>query len=91
MHTKWREEDKKKVNNLYVLLDQMVSFNMLSNKDATEFKDWLKSLKYRYTWKPSDEQMAALSDINCTGCISYAGQGQELINLYNALKKLRKK
>ena len=47
MHTKWSEEDKKKVNNLYVLLDQMVSFNMLSNKDTTEFKDWLKSLKQR--------------------------------------------
>ena len=40
-------------------------------------------------WKPSDEQMAALSDINVTGCISYAGQGQELINLYNELKKLK--
>ena len=60
MHTKWSEEDKKKVNNLYVLLDQMVSFNMLSNKDATEFKDWLKSLRPQLQWKPSDEQMEAL-------------------------------
>ena len=61
IHAKWSEEDKKKVNNLYVLLDQMVSFNMLSNKDASEFKDWLKSLKDRYAWKPSDEQMEALA------------------------------
>ena len=61
MHTKWSEEDKKKVNNLYVLLDQMVSFNMLSNKDATEFKDWLKSLRPQNRWKPSKEQMEALA------------------------------
>jgi hypothetical protein len=40
-------------------------------------------------WKPSDEQMDALSAINVAGCISYAGQRQELINLYNDLKKLR--
>lgn len=37
----------------------------------------------------SDEQITALSDINLTGCISYPGQGQELINLYNDLKKLK--
>lgn len=142
----WSEEDEKKVNNLYVFLDQMVSFIMLGNKDATEFKDWLKSLKYRVQsqrsiwtkgddvrftstmqvleyskstpdynqfgkddirnnitwlkslkdrvqpqniWKPSDEQMKALSAINVTGGISYAGQGQELINLFSDLKKLR--
>ncbi len=41
------------------------------------------------TWKPNEEQMKALSNINLTGCISYAGQGQELINLYNDLKKLK--
>lgn len=85
----WNEEDK-------VLLK-------LSLENLTELKDrfgeeygkvgdcinWLKSTKQRYTWKPSDKQMAALSDINCTGCLSYAGQGQELINLYNDLKKLK--
>jgi hypothetical protein len=142
----WNEEDENKVNNLCVFLDQMVSFIMLGNKDATEFKDWLKSLKYRVQsqrsiwtkgddvrftstmqvleyskstpdynqygiddirnnitwlkslkdrvqpqtqWKPSDEQMKALSAINITGGISYAGQGQELINLFSDLKKLR--
>jgi hypothetical protein len=60
IHAKWSEEDKKKVNNLYVLLDQMVRFNMLSNKDASEFKDWLKSLRPQSQWKPNIEQMKAL-------------------------------
>ena len=49
---------------------------------------WLKSLKQRYTWKPSEEQMKALHDMNLTGNISYAGQGQTLFELYNDLKKL---
>jgi hypothetical protein len=40
-------------------------------------------------WKPSDEQIKALNDINLTGGISYARQGQKLINLYNDLKKLK--
>ena len=51
--------------------------------------DWLKSLKDRCTWKPSEEQIEALSAINVTGGISYAGQRQELINLYNDLKKIK--
>ena len=54
--------------------------------------DWLKFLKERVqpqnTWKPSKEQMRALHDMNLTGNISYAGQGQTLIELYNDLKKL---
>lgn len=49
---------------------------------------WLKSLKQRHTWKPTEEQMKALHDMNLTGNISYAGQGQVLIELYNDLKKL---
>ena len=40
-------------------------------------------------WKPSDEQMKALHDVNLTGGISYAGQGQLLIDLYNYLKQLK--
>ena len=53
-----------------------------------EYINWLKSLRPKKQWKPSDEQIKALSSINVTGGVSYAGQGQELINLYNDLKKL---
>ena len=51
--------------------------------------EWLESLKDRYIWKPSEEQMVALKDINLTGSVSYAGQGQTLIDLYNELKKIK--
>ena len=51
--------------------------------------EWLKSIRNRITWKPTKEQMRALHDMNLTGDISYVGQGQALIELYNDLKKLR--
>jgi len=51
--------------------------------------DWLEKQGKQEPWKPSDDQMAALNDINLTGNISYPRQGQELINLYNDLKKLK--
>ena len=49
--------------------------------------DWLKSLKDKYTWKPSDEQMKQLvwiAEQNKDNMI-----GKELISLYQDLKKLR--
>lgn len=39
-------------------------------------------------WKPTKEQMKALHDLNLTGNISYIGQGQCLLELYNKLKEL---
>lgn len=90
----WSEEDEKKVNNLYVLLDQMVSFNMLSDKDATEFKDWLKSPKEKYTWKPSDEQIKVLVEVLIFAANHESPHWQDYIfgilkNLTRQLMKLR--
>lgn len=80
----WSEEDESYLNTTIAYL-----------KDAKEFKktaenciNWLKSLRPQNRWKPSDEQTKALHDLNLTGNISYAGQGQVLIELYNDLKKL---
>ena len=39
-------------------------------------------------WKPSEEQMDALNALNCHGDLSYVGQQNQLISLYNDLKKL---
>lgn len=49
------------------------------------FKEHVTSLPH---WKPSEVQMKALHDLNCTGSISYIGQGQLLISLYENLKEL---
>ena len=43
---------------------------------------------HKYHWKPSKEQMNALNALNCHGDLSYVGQQNQLISLYNDLKKL---
>lgn len=80
----WNEEDKNLLNRLIGVLD---GTNKEDYHEAWEekFLPWLKSLKERYTWKPSDEQMKFLW--------RYAEQnnydGSILTSLYNDLKKLR--
>ena len=50
--------------------------------------NWLKSLKDRYTWKPSDEQMLAINTaINVVGKGTI--NGKYLVELQEQLKKLR--
>jgi hypothetical protein len=56
--------------------------------DITETINWLKSLKDRYTWKPSDEQMEALEHfiVYHNGSTNYA---KDLEELRLQLKKLK--
>ena len=82
----WSENEIKMLDNLITYLDGRK--NLLEDIKRT-YIDWLKSLKDKYTWKPSEAQMKALHDLNLTGNISYARQGQVLIELYNDLKKLK--
>ena len=57
---------------------------------AFKENDWAKIERYihKYHWKPSEEQMDALNVLNCHGDLSYVGQQNQLISLYNDLKKL---
>lgn len=91
----WSEEDDIMKQNCHQMLALLRPNSSELIKDIIDnCHHWLKSLKDRVqpqnTWKPSEEQMKALSAINLTGGISYAGQGEELINLYNDLKRLLK-
>lgn len=81
----WSEEDEKRMKKVVHILSLDGRIN---NAELLSMYDWLISLRLQNTWKPSDEQMKALHDLNLTGNISYAGQGQTLIELYNDLKKL---
>ena len=85
--TKWSEDDETGWTNTMIMIKEVAS-NHYTKDSIRLVIDWLKSLKERYTWKPSDEQIKALHDLNLTGNISYAGQGQTLIELYNDLKKI---
>ena len=91
----WSKEDEKMISRIrsiiekYAFSQSAVDVNGdLCEKIYIDMDNWLKSLKQEIGWKPSDEQMKALHDLNLTGNISYAGQGQVLIELYNDLKKL---
>lgn len=85
--TAWSEEDETNLTNTIIMLKEGASHHF-TNFSIVPCVDWLKQLKQRHTWKPSEEQIRALHDMNLTGNISYAGQGQTLIELYNDLKKL---
>jgi len=87
----WNEEDDKAINDIMWIIEayRKNGFNETHIQMADSSEKWLKFLKQRYAWKPSEKQMKALHDMNLTGNISYAGQGQALIELYNDLKKLK--
>lgn len=75
----WSEEDERWLDNAIVSCEQCGN---------TDTADWLKFLKDRYTWKPSNEQMEALLyEVNAWDEDSI--NGQNLKSLYQNLKKLR--
>lgn len=83
----WSEEDEETLGWLCTFLN--IYGHEFYEGNEENVIAWLKSLKDRYSWKPSDEQMKALHELNLTGNISYAGQGKVLIELYNDLLKLK--
>ena len=81
---KWGEEDETMITNIIIMLKEGASLHF-NKKDMLKGVNWLNSLRDRYTWKPSDEQMKFLwkyaEQNNCDGSI--------LTSLYNDLKKLK--
>ena len=54
----WSEEDIKTIERIVCILDGIRYYNTVDNKQEKPYQsevDFLKSLKERYTWKPSDE------------------------------------
>lgn len=58
-------------------------------KNSGEFEvyNWLKSLKDRYTWKPSDKQLKALQGVY-DWYMSHYPQNKEFESLFDDLLKL---
>ena len=81
--SEWSKEDERDFDVIYGII-----YNSCNAEDASRLIAWLKSLKNRYAFKPSKEQMKALNTCIMQGEISYVGQGPELQSLYNDLKKL---
>lgn len=86
----WSEEDEK-------MLKSVISSIRISRSSCEEDDDvrdlfdneidWLKSLKERYTWKPSNEQMKQLGWVAVQNKDNMIGK--ELMPLYQDLKKLK--
>lgn len=75
----WSEEDEAKLKSILFHIEDV------ENKDVI---NWFKSLKERYTWKPSDEQMKALS--NAGNSFRPFEEGHKVLwSLYNDLEKLK--
>ena len=83
----WSEEDIEIIKMIEDCLSFYKATHCATLPSVETCIDWLKSLKPNH-WKPSEEQMKALNIINTVGEISYVGQGNLLIELYNELKKL---
>lgn len=76
----WSEDDEL---SLYDTKEAII--NYWHGQSQEDLLEWLKSLKLRYTWKPSDEQIGVIElVINNRPC-----KRKHLDSLYNDLKKLR--
>ena len=78
----WSEEDEKKISDILAILRG--GENCYYNSPT--LIDWLKSLKYRYTWKPTEEQMYNLSEAAHYNCAFF--DMEILKGLYDDLKQL---
>ena len=82
----WSEND---VYNSKLILSTISQDQDLSLETKDKLTSWLKSLKERYTWKPSDAQIEALG-VATDICSIPEKQYDELNKLYYNLKKLTK-
>ena len=84
----WSEEDEHRYSDvIYFLETAKKHYASVSEIEASI--SWLKSLKERYTWKPSDEQMDALDNFIYAVNPDTKKYGKIIISLYDDLKKLK--
>ena len=86
----WSEKDNEHVNSLLKRLDGFCRKEFTTTRFAiNEDENWLKSLKDKYTWKPSKEQMNTLEYyMHTLVCNEHK---EVLFGLYADLKKLMEK
>lgn len=85
----WSEDDEKVLHAIRNALNYEKPRNYLKSRDFefTDILDWLKSLRQKSLWKPSDSQMASITcavrKMKESACYD-----SELVSLFNDLKKL---
>lgn len=91
----WGEEDETKKERLISIVKRALHGNkypLLNDNGATELIIWLKSLRPQPHWKPTEEQMEALSEVigdeRMEDTAACEKKAEILESLYNDLKKL---
>lgn len=85
----WGEEDEKMLENIRYALGYAFVNNVIDEQTTDYVTTWLKSLRPRSSWKPSEEQIYSLGTVvkgageNSVGSVAY-----NLKELYEELKKL---
>ena len=79
----WRKNEKQMFADIITIVGKS---NAYIREYQRELVDFLKSLKERYTWKPSDEQMEALYEETQK---SDRIRDDRIVSLYNDLNKLK--
>ena len=92
--TEWSEEDEVMIANirddLFCYQTKVRDEDHQLAEDIEKEINWLKSLKQRYTWKPSDEQITVLELASKYERVFTHKQIDILIGLKEQLKKLKK-
>lgn len=81
----WSEEDESILQNILVCLKN--GWRKLPT-DILKYENWLKSIKERYSWKPSDEQIEALLKLEEMHVLEHE-KNQENAHLYMVIKSIR--
>ena len=84
--TAWSEEDDVMIYKLLAVVELYYDRDG-DDLDKQSCIDWLKSLKQRYTWKPSDEQMELLREVQ--QALLGKGCHNRFVNFMYELKKLK--
>lgn len=85
----WSEEDKNHIVGIIQTIDFAIRRNSISKKTGNVQINWLKFLKYRCTWKPSDKQMDAVRIAAEIGTANNSWAMGVLKSMYQDLRKLR--
>ena len=83
----WSKEDEKMLDDA---IGAVGAADYYTYDDKQEIENWLKALKDRYTWKPSDEQLKALDDFIYAKYPNIERHEAAVKSLYNDLKGLSK-
>ena len=83
----WGEEDEEMIRSIFLGIEAY-SPSIIYGNGKEKVLNWIKSLKDRYTWKPSEEQILAIETaINVIGKGTL--NGKQLVELQEQLKKLK--